>query len=449
MTSYRTAPIPSRTTPPGIPYIVVNEAAERFSFFGLQTILIVFMTSYLLGDSGDLAVMSREEATGWFHVFVGAVYLVPLLGAILSDGLLGKYRTILWMSAVYCLGHLALALDSTRLGLALGLGLIALGSGGIKPCVAAHVGDQFGQSNAHLLPGVFGWFYMSISVGGFASALATPWLLEQHGPHVAFGVPGVVMLFATVVFWLGRNTFVHIPPGGKALLKETFSRKGLGSIAKLLVLYAFISLFWSLFAQTGSTWIIQAQGMDRTVFGWTILPSQMLAIHPVLLVVLTPIVSYAVYPMLDRVWHLTPLRKIGIGLFIVIPAFLLTAWIEMRIGQGDRPSILWQLLGYVFLTVGEIFAVITLLEFSYTQAPKKMKSLVMAAVMLSVSLGNVFTSAVNFIILNDDGSSKLSGPSYFLFFAAMMTVSAILFIPLARWYKETTYLQDEAEVASR
>ena len=125
--------------------------------------------------------------------------------------MLGKYRTILWLSIVYCAGHLVLAMDETRNGLFWGLALIAVGSGGIKPCVSAHVGDQFSKSNAQLLERVFGWFYFSINLGAFTSTLLTPFLLESYGPTYAFGVPGVLMAIATLLFWMGRNKFVHIP----------------------------------------------------------------------------------------------------------------------------------------------------------------------------------------------------------------------------------------------
>ena len=112
--------------PGGVPYIVGNEAAERFSFYGMRSILIVFMTTSLMSGSGRLAVMDRNEAAGWFHQFVATVYFLLILGAIISDGILGKYRTILCLSIVYCCGHLALALNDTRMGLFLEF-LIALG----------------------------------------------------------------------------------------------------------------------------------------------------------------------------------------------------------------------------------------------------------------------------------------------------------------------------------
>ncbi len=202
---YRSAPVATTEMPRGIPYIVTNEAAERFSFYGMKGILVVFMTKYLMDSGGAEDFMSPDEAKGYYHLFTSAVYFFPVLGALLSDIFFGKYRTILSLSIVYCLGHLALALDETRMGLALGLTLIAIGSGGIKPCVSAHVGDQFGKSNSHLLEKVFGWFYFAINLGAFASTLLTPWLLANYGPHVAFGVPGILMALATLFFWVGRE----------------------------------------------------------------------------------------------------------------------------------------------------------------------------------------------------------------------------------------------------
>ncbi|MBT3212908.1 MAG: hypothetical protein HN345_12985, partial [Planctomycetaceae bacterium] len=234
--SYRTTPSNTDRMPSGIPYIVGNEAAERFSFYGMKAILAVFMTEHLVNRGGELAVMSDTDAKFYLHSFVVAGYLFPLVGAILADWIFGKYRTILWLSIIYCLGHLSLAVDETRLGLGLGLALIAVGTGAIKPCVSAHVGDQFGSGNRHLLSRIFGWFYLAINLGALASTLLTPILLDPKsfhdvfgslaeplatigitaGPSLAFGVPGILMAIATLVFWLGRNTFIHVPPRGKA-----------------------------------------------------------------------------------------------------------------------------------------------------------------------------------------------------------------------------------------
>ena len=157
-----------------------------------------------------------------------------------------------------------------------------------------------------------------------------------------------------------------------------------------------------------------------------------------------PLFNRVIYPAFVRFWPLTPLRKIALGLFLTVPAFLLPAWLEARLDAGESVNIVWQLGGYIIITAAEVLVSITALEFSYTQAPKKMKSLVMGAFLMSVSIGNFFAAAVNFFIQNPDGTSKLDGASYYLFFAAAMLVTAILFVPVAAWYKERRYIQDEA-----
>ena len=279
-----TQPVDSERMPGGIPYIIGNEAAERFSFYGMKAILVVYMTKHLLDADGNPDYMSDTAAKAAYHNFTASAYFFPLIGALISDWFFGKYRTIIWLSLVYCLGHLVLAMGDTGAVSALGMSprsclfgglmLIAIGSGGIKPCVSAHVGDQFGKRNHHLLSKVFGWFYVAINLGAFLSTLATPFLLKEFGPSVAFGVPGVLMFIATLVFWMGRNKFVHIPAGGNGFIKETFSKEGLVIIGKLAVLYLFVSVFWSLFDQTGSSWVLQADNMDRKLFGYELLPSQ-------------------------------------------------------------------------------------------------------------------------------------------------------------------------------
>ena len=185
--------------PPGVPYIIGNEAAERFSYYGMKSVLTVFMAHFILNQSGLLAPMQENEAYMYTHYFVFGVYFLPILGAILADGWLGKYWTILSLSIVYCLGNLTLAFMATSWGiaigqrtmLAIGLYLICLGAGGIKPCVSANVGDQFGESNRHLLSKMFGWFYFSINAGSFISSILCPWLLAnpKWGPGWAFGIP--------------------------------------------------------------------------------------------------------------------------------------------------------------------------------------------------------------------------------------------------------------------
>ena len=401
--SYRTSPADLEGPPPGLPHIIGNEAAERFSFYGMKAVLAVFMADYLhLMDARAGVPMSEAAAAEKVHLFNAAVYATPLIGALLADIFLGKFRTIIALSLVYCAGHAALAAmglaGSSPLWLLAGLALIAFGSGGIKPCVSAHVGDQFGARNAHLLPRVFNWFYFSINIGAFVSMLLTPWLLEWHGPHWAFGVPGVLMALATLVFWLGRHRFIHVPAGGTRFVRECFSRQGLAVLLKLLPLYLFVAMFWALFDQTGSTWIFQSREMDRRFLGIEWLPSQIQSLNSVFVLTFIPLFSYVVYPLLDRVWRLTPLRKIGLGLFLMAGSFALVAGIQRWIDLGERPSISWQILAFALLTAAEVMVSIVALEFAYTQAPRTMKSLLMCYYLGAVALGNYLVAQVNHFI---------------------------------------------------
>ena len=276
--------------------------------------------------------MTEAAANEKVHYFNTFVYATPFLGALLADAFFGKYRIIVWLSIVYCMGHATLAfmgeVGDAKWLLFAGLALISLGAGGIKPCVSAHVGDQFGKSNSHHLPRIFNIFYFSINLGAFISMLLTPWLLKWYGPHLAFGIPGVLMALATFVFWLGRKRFVHVPAGGMEFVRETFSPHGLRSLVKLIPLVSLIAMFWSLFDQTGSSWIFQALDMDRNLFGQEWLPSQIQSINSLFVLTFIPIFTFILYPRISRVWNLTPLRKISIGLFLMTAAFSLTSLIQ-------------------------------------------------------------------------------------------------------------------------
>ncbi len=203
---------PRARLPRQVPYIIGNEACERFSFYGMRNILVQFLISSVI-----LAYVPQGEREGAakdiFHSFVIGVYFFPLLGGWLSDRFFGKYNTVLWFSLVYCAGHACLALfDDNRQGFYTGLFLIALGSGGIKPLVVSFVGDQFDQSNKSLAKIVFDFFYWTINFGSFFASLLMPLFLRNYGPAVAFGIPGVLMFIATLIFWLGRKQYVRVPP---------------------------------------------------------------------------------------------------------------------------------------------------------------------------------------------------------------------------------------------
>lgn len=420
----------SSTHPRGIPFIIVNEVAERFSYYGMKSILVVFMTTMLLDSAGTSAPMSKEDATFWYHIFGMGNYFVPIFGAVIADTVWGKYRTIILLSLVYCAGHVALAFNDTRAGLLLGLSLIAMGSGGIKPCVSAHLGDQYRNHSSGRLSEGFSLFYLAINSGAFVATLLMPWLLGRYGPRVAFGVPGIFMALATVVFWLGRGRYCALPPTPwRRYRSEVLNPVNVKRLKGLALLFLLLSTFWALFDQTGSSWVFQAERMDRTVYlplglSFTIIPSQVQAFNPVLILLLTPLCTWGLYPLLARRVRVSTERKLIVGLLLAGASFALVSYAQACIVAGETVSIGWQLLAYLLLTMAEVMVSITSLEVAYTRAPQVTTSLTTSFFLLSIALGNGVTALVTKLL-----SLIGWGPEavmYFVSFALLPVGSALL-----------------------
>jgi proton-dependent oligopeptide transporter, POT family len=510
----------SEKFPPQIKYIVGNEGCERYSYYGMRSILVPFMiaatVTSVVASTDSMAKsysglgFTKEHATEVMHLFMAVCYLLPLLGAYIADRFWGRYKTILYLSLFYCVGHATLAVfEKYEWGLYAGLGLIALGSGGIKPCISAFVGDQFASDQKDLLSKVYGLFYWMINFGSFFSTILTPLTLELYGPTVAFGIPGVLMFIATLIFWLGRKHYKRVEPSGpdpdsfwSILAKGIFHNMKFGGssqalgyvvlalyialsiyglvsygltgwfvallVAGLVVIlaglnsfwtyvqknhpakrveefkislgiakvFASVTVFWALFDQHASTWVIQAENMDRMVnvnlFGWQIfqgeiLAAQVSAINPILVLMLIPLFTFFIYPAIHKVVPLTPLRKMGMGFMIAAVGFASAALIEYSLEQGDKVHIYWQFFPYLFMTMAEVMISITGLEFAYTQAPKKMKSTIMSFWLLTVFIGNLLTAVIVKVEIFPVGSGH-----FYMLFAGLIFASGLMFAFLVR-----------------
>lgn len=535
---HRTHPDPKQTGwPKGIGYIVWNEGCERFSFYGMRAILWLYVVM-LYKQSGLEHHVAEHYATSTTHLFNAGVYALPMIGALIADRLLGKYPTIFWLSIVYCFGHFVLSLTEGKVwGLYAGLSLIAIGSGGIKPCVSANVGDQFGAGNKHLLEKVYQLFYFMINFGSFFSTLLTPLLREWFGWRVAFAVPGVLMFVASVLFWMGRHKYVRVPPspGGKlgaldvlsgTLLFGTFgslfftsslptwailttstacfiaglvvfeirqkiqpddgflamllfsmraawrgdnaravtrvknltvpkffaaaeerygaeTAEGPVAVIKIISIFFLVSVFWALFDQSTSSWVQQATRMDLqfNLFGhaFRTTPDQMQAINPILVMLLIPLMSFGVYPFLEKVGlKMTPLRRMTLGMFVATLAFASVALIQQKVDNAAAANappvhIAWQIIPYIIMTIAEVMVSITGLEFAYTQAPKRMKSIIMGFWLLTVAFGNVLVAVLARF-------SSLSLLNFFWLFTGFMGAAALLFGVRAYFYQPKEYL---------
>ncbi|MBD0258813.1 MAG: POT family MFS transporter [Cytophagales bacterium] len=461
------------TYPSSIPYIIGNEAAERFSFYGMRSILVTFLVAQFFNPTLNPALQTVAEAKAneQVHFFVALAYFMPLVGGIAADWFFGKYKVILYISMVYCVGHLLLALyDENLSGFTFGLVLIAIGAGGIKSCVSANVGDQFNKENQHLMSKVYGWFYFSINAGSVISTILIPILYEKYGASVAFGVPGILMALATLIFWSGRKRYVKLPPAGiqrnnfafisgYALANLGKKQKGqswldvakakypeesveaVKSVYGVLMVFAFIPIFWAMWDQSLSEWVLQATKLDLNVFGFTLLPEQIQTVNPAFLLTMIPIFTYLIYPFFDRIGiKPTPLRRIGTGLLLTGLSFVVIALIQQSIDAGGRPSVWWQILAYFILSAGETLVSITGLEYAYTHAPKSMKGTMSAIWLLTVALGNTFVALVNSSISTGGFFAQLEGAKYFWFFAGLMAVTVVIFMLVSGRIKERSYI---------
>ncbi len=553
--SWRTSPDHENTGwPPGVPYIIGNEGCERFSFYGMKAILYLHFVS-LFTLAGAIKEQAERSATSDIHTFIAAVYFFPLIGALLADRLIGKYRTTFWLSLLYCVGHGIMSAGDflvpehdaeTKLMMVYaGLGFIAVGAGGIKPVVSANVGDQFGRANWHRVPTMFQAFYFIINFGSAFSTLLIPWLRDTYSPGVAFLIPGILMGIATLFFWLGRNKYVHVParPAGKlgvldvlsgtflltpigvfllwhgaaivgwsialigmvigfalfnyrqnleqddgflAVMIYTLKRKfGFGqdmtvvenvsaemsedhkalhesgfwgpaarafgaeitegplAVLRIISVMILVSVFWGLFDQHSSTWIGQAEKLNRDIwvplFGdLSIAADQIPALNPFMVMILLPLVNIF-YRFFDNAGRpLKALTRMTIGMYVTAAAFAIVTFIEMKVESegANVVSVYWQVLPYFVITLAEVLVSVTGLEFAYTQAPKRMKSIIMSFWMLTVSFGSKLVSTVVEHISFDKQSN------FFLFFSILMTVAAFLFGIRAKFYTPKDYTQD-------
>ena len=451
--------------PAQIKYIIGNEACERFSYYGMRSILAGYITGAVmqggLGQSGD-------QSTEIIHLFVSANYFLPLFGAWLSDKIIGRYHTILWVSLFYCAGHGVLACSDLFAGvdaklwcLFAGLALIAFGSGGIKPCVSAFMGDQFKPDQSHLLQKAYGAFYWSINLGSFFSFLVIPWVKNHHGYSWAFGVPGILMAIATLIFWMGTKHYVRVPPsratksagffkvfwfalttprsqGGSfwSAARNRFSDREVDaakSVLPILGIFALVPPFWSLFDQTNSTWVIQGEKMIPFNFlGLTIGAEQMQSANPLMVMMLVPLLTLLVYPRLGK-WA-SPLRRMSYGMFLGAFSYVIVAGLQQKLAAGAHLSVAWQLLPYIVLTMAEVLVSTTGLEFAFREAAPEMKSLIMSFWLLTVTVGNLLVAFITKQFAGAGGGETSVTAERFMMYAGLSFVVAMVFSGVASFY---------------
>jgi POT family proton-dependent oligopeptide transporter len=424
--SLESTPTLAEKIPKSVGHIIGAEFAERISYYAIQAILVIFMTTRMRARNGSPDPMAESEAIAFYHWFVSFSMLLPLFGALLADALWGKYRTILILSIFYSFGHAALAIDETRFGLLVGLGLIALGAGGLKACVPAILGDQFTPRQGKLLSRVYSLYFWALNLGSFVATLATPLLLEHYGPRVAFGLPCMLMTASTVMFWLGRKRYLIVPPTGLKNAEAIFSWRSLVELRVLTVISLLIVPPVGVLFITNSAMVLQAAHLDLNWAGITWLPSQVFVFNPLFSLAFIPLLSLVIFPAIDRYVRLSPLRKMGMGFVMTMLGVLVLIWLQMRIDADEHPSVVWHVLVIGIFVTAELLIHIPAVEFAYAIAPPRLRSVAMSFRSLTMSFGNAFVALTTGIVGSAAGA--LPGLTYYLFFLGSVAVSGAAFL---------------------
>ncbi|EHB15964.1 Solute carrier family 15 member 1 [Heterocephalus glaber] len=372
--------------PLSIFFIVVNEFCERFSYYGMRALLVLYFRNFI-GWNDDLS-------TAIYHTFVALCYLMPILGALIADSWLGKFKTIIWLSIIYTIGQGLISISSindltdhnhdgtpdsipTHVALSMiGLVLIALGTGGIKPCVSAFGGDQFEEGQEKQRNRFFSIFYLAINAGSLLSTIITPILrVQQCGIHtqqacypLAFGVPAALMAVSLIVFVTGSRMYKKFQPPGNIMgkvakcigfaiknrfrhrskefpkrkhwldwAKEKYEERLISQIkmvTRVMFLYIPLPMFWALFDQQGSRWTLQATTMTGRIGAIEIQPDQMQTVNAILIVIMVPIFDAVIYPLIAKCGlNFTSLKRMTVGMFLASMAFVVAAIVQVEIDK--------------------------------------------------------------------------------------------------------------------
>lgn len=355
--------------PKAVFFIIGNEFCERFTFYGMRTILSLFLSNSLELD--------EDTSTIIYHVFSCLCYLFPVLGAIIADSWLGKFKTIAYLSVVYAIGNIVVSVAAAKFSnipskelTYVGLLLIAIGTGGIKPCVSSFGGEQFTvPQQARQLASFFSVFYFSINAGSLISTYLTPELRTTQclGSDtcypLAFGIPAILMLVAIVIFLVGKPSYKITNPKGNIMVDVSMCignalknkirskekkaswldyaddakyseslRNDIRAVGRVLLLFVPLPVFWALYDQQGSRWTFQANNMNGRMGSWVIKPDQMQIVNPILIMILLPLFDSVLYPALAKVNILKkPLQRLATGGLLGAVAFIISGVLQLQL----------------------------------------------------------------------------------------------------------------------
>lgn len=429
--------------PIGLAPLFFTELWERFSYYGMRSILILYMTSTIAQGGLGFDVKQASSIYGWYTM---AVYLTALPGGWIADNLTGARLAVLFGGMIIAAGHFSMVFHSTSL-VFLGMGLIAVGTGLLKPNISVMVGNLYRENDPRRDSG-FSIFYMGINVGALLAPLVVGFLakgetfkrfLSAIGQdpakswHWGFGAAGVGMVVGLIVYLLSRRTLAGVGDKIPRSVKVTGSiepapvltSSDWKRIGAILILFVFTILFWAAYEQKGASLNLFADKLTRTeIFGKSFPAPFLQSLTPAFVILLTPLFSMLWVRLRDR-QPSSPV-KFTLGLLFIGTAYLLMIPATMLTAQG-RVSFLW-LVGLYFLEVcGEMCLSPVGLSTVTKLAPVKLVGLMMGAWFLATSLGNKLAGYLSgfFVANNSWQLTKLYGGIAFGLLASAIILFAL------------------------
>ncbi|TGK56727.1 MFS transporter [Leptospira wolffii] len=405
--------------PRGLYVLFFVEMWERFSFYGMRALLVLFLTKAWL--------MADAKANLIYSFYNSLVYFTPILGGYLADRTLGYRKSIFLGGFLIMMGHLSLSLNEPNFFYT-GLGFLILGNGFFKPCISTVVGKIYElEGKEDLKDSGFTIFYFGINAGAVLGTWACANLAEYKGWHYGFGVAAFGMLLGLLIFWvLGRRidpkAFSSVTDSSS--LSETSAstadpKTDREKILAILVFSAVTITFWASFEQMGSTMnLIIDRYVDRNVFGWEIPAANYQSLNPIFVMLLSLLYSWAWKKSEESGIHVSSVTKFCLGLVVLALGFLLLSVVTA--GSSEKISSLWIVLGFFLLTSGELFVSPVGLSLVTKLAPVRIASMMMGIWFLATVFGHSLAGFLALFMGKQDSLSR-----FFLIFFSLPTLTAI------------------------
>lgn len=369
--------------PPGLYVLFFTELWERYSFYSMMAILTLYMDEVLHFDAARIGRV--------YGGYIGGVYLLPLVGGLLADRVLGFYRAVLVGGALMMAGHLVLAVESLPFFYT-ALVLLAAGTGLLKPNVSTIVGNLY-RDRPELRDAGFNLFYMGINLGALISPIGVAWLRAHYGWSVAFGSAALAMALSLACFIAGRRYLGQaadrVPPESPDLASLS-PDEARTRVTTLLAMFAIVAVFWLAFYQNGFTLTFWAR--DNTITSFA--PETFQSVEPLGVIVFSA-AFVGLWTWLGRrgLEPSTPV-KILLGILLVAAAFGVMAVAGLAGGDSGRVSMTWLVSAYLFIALGEVCLSPMGLSLVNRVAPPRSRGLMMGAWFVSLSAGGYFSGAL-------------------------------------------------------